>query len=220
MAHPVAQALLKAARIPIAAPSANTSNHISATRAEHVLKGLGGRIPLILDGGPTAGGLESTVLDMNSTPPRLLRPGLISPSEIEAVIGKIEIGAAAGTLAPDEQDGEIASGALRSPGMLARHYAPRVPLECVPADDAARIETLRREHRRLGWLSLTPVPADSCGLFVIEMPSDPKAYAAELYAALHSLEAAGVERIIVTLPPAAEPWMAIRDRLQRASAPA
>lgn len=216
-AHPVARALLKAAQLPIAAPSANASNHISATRAEHVLKGLGGRIPLLLDGGPTAGGLESTVLDVTCDPPRLLRPGLVSPSEIEAVVGKIVVGYTSG---PSTQDTAEAEEGLPSPGMLARHYAPRVPLECVQADDVARIEALRHQHRRLGWMSFSPAPADSCGLFVVEMPSDPNAYAAQLYAALHSLEAAGVERIVVSLPPAAEPWMAIRDRLQRASVPA
>ncbi len=221
-AHPVAQALLKAARIPIAAPSANASNHISATRAEHVLKGLGGRIPLILDGGPTAGGLESTVLDVTCNPPRLLRPGLVSPSEIEAVVGKIAVGPASTCeqipLAPESED--AAKAVVRSPGMLARHYAPSVPLECVPAEDLSRLEALRREHRRIGWLSFGPAPSGSCGLSIIEMPTQPDGYAAHLYAALHSLESAGVERIVVSLPPDAEPWLAVRDRLQRASVPA
>lgn len=221
-AHPVAQALLKAARIPIAAPSANASNRISATRAEHVLKGLGGRIPLLLDGGPTAGGLESTVLDVTCDPPRLLRPGLVSPSEIEAVVGKIVVGPASGceqNLSVAESE-TVAKQAVRSPGMLARHYAPRVPLECLPADDLARLEALRREHRRVGWLSFGPAPTDLCGLLVIEMPTQPDGYAAHLYAALHSLESADVERIVVSLPPDAEPWLAVRDRLQRASVPA
>src|SRR5207249_2299162 len=88
-AHPVALALLRAAGLPVAAPSANRSTHLSPTLARHVLQGLGGRIDLLLDGGPTVGGLESTVLDLTASPPRLLRPGLVSPAEIEAVVGPI-----------------------------------------------------------------------------------------------------------------------------------
>ncbi len=227
-AHPVAQALLRAAKLPIAAPSANASNCLSATRAEHVLKSLGGRIELILDGGPTQGGLESTVLDVTTMPPRLLRPGLIAPGEIESVIGKITLSVPStadeelpeGADQRDRQGTQPASAPLRSPGMLSRHYAPRVPLECIRPEDTDRIEVLRRERRRIGWLAHGSTPADICGLFIIEMPLDAKAYAAELYAALHTLESAGVERIVVTLPPDGEAWLAIRDRLQRASAPA
>ena len=88
-AHPVALALLRAVGVPIAAPSANRSTELSPTLAEHVLRGLDGRIDLVLDGGPTAGGIESTVLDVTTSPPRLLRPGLIGPAELEAVIGPI-----------------------------------------------------------------------------------------------------------------------------------
>ncbi|HVX64221.1 MAG TPA: Sua5 family C-terminal domain-containing protein, partial [Pirellulales bacterium] len=154
--------------------------------------------------------------------PRLLRPGLVSPSEIEAVIGKIAIGPASRCeqIPLDAESEEAAKAVVRSPGMLARHYAPSVPLECVPAEELSRLETLRREHRRIGWLSFGPAPSGSCGLSIIEMPTQPEGYAAHLYAALHSLESAGVERIIVSLPPDAEPWLAVRDRLQRASAPA
>ena len=88
-AHPVAQALLRAAALPLAAPSANRSTELSPTRAEHVLRGLEGRIDLLLDGGPTAGGIESTVLDVTIMPPRLLRPGLIGVAQLEAVIGPL-----------------------------------------------------------------------------------------------------------------------------------
>src|SRR6185369_905679 len=88
-AHPVAQALLQATGLPLAAPSANRSSSISPTRAEHVLASLEGRMPLILDGGATPGGLESTVLDLTVSPPALLRPGLVTPTQIEAAIGPI-----------------------------------------------------------------------------------------------------------------------------------
>ncbi|HMF19354.1 MAG TPA: L-threonylcarbamoyladenylate synthase, partial [Gemmataceae bacterium] len=110
--HPVALALLKAANIPIAAPSANRSTLLSPTRAEHVLHGLEGRIDLLLDAGPTPGGLESTVLDVTTNPPRLLRPGLISPAELGAVIGPII-----------QKESPNPGDTLRSPGMLGRHYA-------------------------------------------------------------------------------------------------
>lgn len=217
-AHPVALALIRASQTPIAAPSANVSTQISATRAEHVLRGLGDRVDLLLDGGQTAGGLESTVLDVTVVPPRLLRPGLVTPAEIEAEIGPIAgvERPAAGLSTSGEQE---PTGPLRSPGMLARHYAPRVPLECLPQGaDQARVEQLRQERRRIGWLSLGAANVDAaCGALTIEMPVQPEAYAAQLYAALHAFEAAQVERIVVTLPPEGDAWLAIHDRLRRAS---
>src|SRR5262249_29105275 len=88
-AHPVALALLRSAGVPLAAPSANRSGRLSPTRAEHVLSGLDGRIDLVLDGGPTSGGLESTVLDLSTGPARILRPGLVSPAAIETLIGPV-----------------------------------------------------------------------------------------------------------------------------------
>lgn len=220
-AHPVALALIRASQTPLAAPSANASTQISATRAEHVLRGLGDRIDLLLDGGPTAGGLESTVLDVTVAPPRLLRPGLVSPAEIEAEIGPIA--GLEGFAVDTVRSGETAPAEpLRSPGMLARHYAPQVPLECVPQGvDRARVQELCQRHRRIGWLAQGGSNTeDACGAVLIEMPSTPEAYAAQLYAALHTLEAAEVERIVVTLPPAGDAWLAIRDRLSRASVPA
>src|SRR5262249_49483494 len=114
-AHPVAQALLRAAGIPVAAPSANPSGQVSATRAEHVLRWLDGRIGLLLDSGPASGGRESRVLDLSRSPPRLLRPGLIGPREIEALIGRIDQTSVAPSL----------DKPLPSPGLLPRHYAPR-----------------------------------------------------------------------------------------------
>ena len=218
-AHPVAKALIEAAGTPLAAPSANVSTQISATRAEHVLRGLAGRIEMVLDGGPTAGGLESTVLDVTVCPPRLLRPGLIGPAEIAAAIGPIagiDRFSAAAISAHESEPTEP----LRSPGMLTRHYAPRVPLECLPQDlDRSRIDELCESGHRIGWLAFGPQQNEaSSGVLLIEMPLEPAAYASQLYAALHALEAADVERIVVTLPPRGEAWLAIHDRLSRASA--
>ena len=205
-AHPVAQALLRAVGAPIAAPSANRSSELSPTRAEHVLRALDGRIDLVLDGGPTAGGIESTVLDITTSPPRLLRPGLIAPAELEAVVGPIS--RAAGAL----QTG----AALPSPGMLPRHYAPRTPLEC-SNNGGARVEELLRRGGRVGWLTFASLEVVPDRLVVRTMPADSPGYAAHLYAALHALDDAGVSRIVVDLPPEGDEWLAVRDRLRRAA---
>jgi L-threonylcarbamoyladenylate synthase len=207
-AHPVALALIQAAGLPIAAPSANLSTQISPTQAGHVFRDLDGRIDLLLDGGPTPGGLESTVLDLTSLPPRLLRPGLVAPGPIEAVIGPI-------TWPGSPQPAGVP---LPSPGMLARHYAPRTPLEC--ADDSLeQVQEWLAAGLRVGWLALDDrKPLASPALIQALMPMNPAAYAATLYATLHRLDALGLDRIIVDLPPPGEDWLAIRDRLRRASA--
>lgn len=207
-AHPVALGLIVAAGFPIAAPSANVSTRISPTRAEHVLRSLDGRIDMVLEGGPTPGGVESTVLDLTAMPARLLRPGLVLPHQIEEVIGPIEVDV-----------NERSAGPARSPGMLDRHYAPAVPLECLP-ESRSRVEQLCDAGLRVGWLTIGPSSAERLGgLFVLELPTDPAGYATQLYAALHTLEALGLDRIVAELPPDDEAWLAIRDRLRRASTP-
>jgi L-threonylcarbamoyladenylate synthase len=212
-AHPVALALLCEAGVPLAAPSANRSTGLSPTRAEHVIRDLEGLIELVLDGGPTPGGLESTVLDLTVAAPRLLRAGLIAPAEIEAVIGPIRRPA----------EGEMASAArpLPSPGMLHRHYAPRTPLDCIGGDAWPLVQELCRQGLRVGWLKLAGAPGkDLPGLVVVSLAADPADYAARLYAVLHDLDTMGLDRIVVDLPPATEEWLAVRDRLQRAAAKA
>jgi L-threonylcarbamoyladenylate synthase len=206
-AHGVAQALLKAAGLPVAAPSANRSSGLSPTRAEHVLRDLDGRIDLILDGGPCPGGIESTVLDMTAVPPRLLRPGLVSVAQLEAVIGPVQQGG-----------GPVAGKALPSPGMLSRHYAPRTPLECVEGAGRQRVEELCRQGRRVGWVTHDTQLAAPSEVVVRVLPPDPAKYAAALYAVLHELDAAGLDRLVVQLPPDSAEWLAIRDRLRRAAA--
>jgi L-threonylcarbamoyladenylate synthase len=207
-AHVVAMALLRAAGVPVAAPSANLSGQLSPTQAEHVLRSLNGRVDVILDGGPAPGGLESTVLDLSRSPPRLLRPGLVTPSAIEAIIGPVERLAIAGQ--PD--------AVLRSPGLLPRHYAPRAPLECAADNAGGRVTELASQGQRVGWLtfgepSRCPLPT----VTTIALPAQPAEYAARLYAVLHELDDAGVERIVVELPPDREEWLTVRDRLRRAS---
>ena len=207
-AHPVAQALLRAAAVPIAAPSANRSTGISPTRAGHVVKSLDGRIPLILDGGATPGGMESTVLDLTDpTAPRILRPGPIG-AELEAILPLVS------------SDRLRSTRAARSPGMQPRHYAPRARLELAPGDAAERARGLLADGKRVGWMTAYPDAGlrhpDLC---VVEMPSFEAGFAARLYDALHELDDAGVDLILVTLPPGSKGWTAIRDRLARASAP-
>jgi L-threonylcarbamoyladenylate synthase len=209
-AHPVAQALLRSAQVPLAAPSANRSEQISPTQAAHVLRGLDGRIELLLEGGPTSGGLESTVLLLTSPIPRILRPGLVSPAEIEAVIGPVERPA----VAP-----EITDGPSLSPGQMARHYAPRLPME-LTSHGAERVQTLLAQGERVGWLTFAPdalSPAACDSLRLIIMPDEPEAYAARLYAAMHELDALPLTRLVADAPPASEAWLAVRDRLLRAS---
>jgi L-threonylcarbamoyladenylate synthase len=208
-AHPVAQALLEAAGIAVAAPSANRSAGLSPTRAEHVLADLDGRIDFVLDGGPTPGGIESTVLDLSSSPPRLLRPGLVGREELEALIGPVSLAATRDTRT---------EAPLPSPGMLARHYAPRTPLECVPGSGRDRVEELSREGRRVGWLALGEPGNHPACVAVRVLPADPAGYAAGLYAGLHDLDALGLDHLVADLPPDEPPWLAVRDRLRRASA--
>jgi L-threonylcarbamoyladenylate synthase len=209
-AHQVALDLLRAAGVPVAAPSANPSGYLSPTCAAHVLRGLDGRIEMLLDAGPVPGGLESTVLDLTTDPPRLLRPGLISPQQIEAVIGPI-----AGL--PPAAAGR---DPMPSPGLLARHYAPRTPLECVTDDGAARVGALSRAGRRVAWLTLqSPGQATLSGVVLVVMPADPAAYAARLYAELHDLDECCMDRIVAQLPPEQPEWLAVRDRLRRAAMP-
>lgn len=206
-AHPVALALLRACGLPLAAPSANRSTELSPTLAEHVLRNLSDKIDLLLDAGPTTGGLESTVLDLTATPPRLLRPGLVTRAQLETLIGPID-----GAAAPDG-----AEQPLRSPGQMPRHYAPRTPLAVVE-DSRQRVEELCRQGLRIGWLTYYEEETPPAVLRIL-LAADAVSYAAQMYAALHRLDDAGLDRIVVETPPAGADWLAVHDRLRRASEP-
>ena len=206
--HAIALALLRGAGVPLAAPSANRSSEVSPTRAEHVLKSLGGRIPLILDGGPCPGGVESTVLDLTTDPARILRPGLITATMLEPVIGKVEY----------LRDSE-SSGLLRSPGLLDRHYAPKATVKLIDADES-HVAVEAAEQLRVGFVALKSQNFADSGnenLQVIEMPDEPSEYAARIYGVLHALDDWGADLIVVTNPPGTDDWRAIRDRLVRAT---
>src|ERR1051326_598664 len=135
--HPFAQAVIRACGFPLAAPSANLSTRISPTTARHVLKDLGDRIDLIVDGGPSQVGLESTVLDLTVRPARVLRPGIIHAESLSAVIGKVR----------SAQRATRGAAPVRSPGRLPKHYSPKAPLKILSWIDDA---DLRRQLSALG----------------------------------------------------------------------
>jgi len=199
-AHPVARALLAAAGIPVAAPSANLFSRPSPTQAAHVLEDLDGRIDMVLDGGPTQVGVESTVLDLSGDGPQVLRPGAITLEMLRELLPHVRL-----------RGDAPADGPQRSPGLLLRHYSPRAPLtlyegapEAVIARMRTDVETARAEGRRVGVL----VPDD-----------DVAALAARLYATLREFDSAGVDEIFARLPPATDGLSAaVADRLRRAAA--
>jgi L-threonylcarbamoyladenylate synthase len=161
---------------------------------------------MILDGGATTGGVESTVLSLIHTPPRLLRPGLVLPSQIREVIGEIEL------------DAKFeAQEALLSPGQMLKHYSPHTPLHLVGEEAEAEIRLLLEEGRRVGWLTQSPLLAPHANLIAVSMPTSATEYAARLFDALHHLDALKLDAIFVSIPPTEEAWHAVQDRLKRAS---
>jgi L-threonylcarbamoyladenylate synthase len=182
-ANPIAQALIREAGVPIAAPSANLFTELSPTTAQHVRESLGDRVAMVLDGGRTTVGIESTVLSLANSNALLLRPGMVTRQEIEAVIGPVQI------------LGAVTEGAHASPGLHQRHYSPKTPLILVEAGQ----------------------PPPSGRGICLQMPSEPREYAAVLYERLHEADAQGWDWIAIEQPPSTDEWSAIRDRLERAS---
>ena len=207
-ASPVARGLIERTGEPVAAPSANRSNRLSPTRAEHVLADLDGLIDLVIDSGPTAVGLESTVLDISVEPPRLLRPGPITSAELESALSGRPV-----TMPTAGESAERPS----SPGQLPVHYSPRTPSFRVDSlEELARIPHLEEiavvsigEHHVLPALPVGQgIPAGVAG-----------DAARLLYEVLHRCDALKVRAIIVVMPPDRPEWLAVRDRLLRATRP-
>jgi L-threonylcarbamoyladenylate synthase len=199
-AHPLAQALLAATVLPIAAPSANPAGAISATTADHVAAALGERIDLILDGGPCPIGLESTVVDLTSAAPRLLRPGGLVRSSIEAEIGRLSV---------EPSPGDEGEAAL-SPGRQASHYAPSRPVR-LDAHSVAPDEAL---------LAFGPRPLAGAAVVLNLSPrGDLEEAAANLFAMLRALDRPEIRAIAVMPIPRQDLGEAICDRLVRAAAP-
>ena len=196
--HPVAQALLRAFGSAVAAPSANLFGGISATTAAHVREGL--KADIVLDGGPSEVGIESTIVDLSGANVVLLRPGGVSKIQIEDFL-KIKVL-------------EKETHSPRHSGGLERHYAPRTPALLV-APHELDAEIARRRAAVAVLAFSRPDERVDCW---IRMPKDPQAYARRLYAALRELDAAGCEAILIESPPGTAEWTAVRDRLSRAAA--
>jgi L-threonylcarbamoyladenylate synthase len=198
-AHPVAQELLNAFGGGIAAPSANRFGQLSPTTAAHVRADLGRDAAVVLDGGPSEVGIESTIVDLSGEGALLLRPGHISRQELEQALG-----------APVQ---EKRADSPRHSGGLERHYAPRTPARLVPPHELDRAIT--RLGKTVAVLAFSrPDERVDCWL---RMPREPLGYAQRLYAALRELDGAGCESILIEAPPETPEWAGVRDRLVRAT---
>lgn len=215
-AHPVALALLRAAGVPIAAPSANRFGHTSPTTAAHVLQDLGDYIDMILDGGEASVGVESTVLDLTGTLPVILRPGGLTREEIERLIGPVGL------------HEKSAPGPQISPGLLDSHYAPRARLVLCMGETPAVLEKLRslaRHYMDQGQhVGLLLADGDTAGSGLLDMPvislgpqEDLAIIARNLYAGLHTLDDLGVDVILARSFAVHGLGLAINDRLKRAA---
>jgi L-threonylcarbamoyladenylate synthase len=223
-AHPVALAVIRRAGVPVAAPSANRFGHTSPTTAEHVLQDLDGRIDAVVDAGPTACGVESTVLDPNTSPMTVYRPGAITLEQIRAIAGPTEMFVERDELrsAPPE--------AMPSPGVGLRHYAPRARLILFDTGEALedleeRLRRMLQQHtsERVGVM----LPAELSGeqlasaveIYAWGRWSEPEVLAHRLFAGLRALDAAGCDVILCPQPKGVGIGMAIRDRLRKAATP-
>jgi L-threonylcarbamoyladenylate synthase len=207
--HPLARQLLAAFAGGIAAPSANRFGRISPTTAEHVRLELGDRIAMILDGGPCAVGIESTIVDVSRRTPRILRPGAITSRDIEDVAG-VSVGLGPG--AGDETEIPRVSGSL--PG----HYAPRTPLVLVAAAQMRdELNARLAQGLDLAVLGRQAQRVVDGRIHWQRALADPAGYAHDLYAHLRALDALGVDLIVVEALPEEAAWLAVRDRLSRAA---
>lgn len=213
-AHPFIQAVIRECGFPLAAPSANLSNHLSPTNVEHVRQQLGGVIPLIVDGGQSQVGIESTVFDLSAVPHRILRPGMIHAAALMAVTREP-------VASPPAEPGAAAE-ALRSPGQLKKHYSPKARLLLLAWQDDLDLKRQLAGHQlspagcQIIAHAHIPSPDDFGRVCVI--PHDAEAFARALYAQLHNCDVPGAGCIVVELPPDQPEWSGITDRLRRAAA--
>jgi L-threonylcarbamoyladenylate synthase len=209
--HPFIQAVIKKCGFPLAAPSANRSNEISPTTAEHVEKSLGNSVSLIVDGGAANVGIESTVIDLVSAKPRILRPGMIHEDSLSAALGERA-----------EFSQSSSDGALKSPGMLPKHYAPKAKLVILSWENAGELKSniakFRCDPNVVHVVAHTRIPLDQGLGTVSVIPHDPEAFARALYAELHRCDEEGAKLIVVEAPPDEPAWRGIADRLARAAA--
>jgi len=211
--HPFIQAVIQECGFPLAAPSANLSNHVSPTTAEHVRRQLGEKIPLIVDGGQSQVGIESTVLDLTTHPLQVLRPGMIHDESLAAVIGPLKT---------QESRSGTRQRPRRSPGLLRKHYSPKASLVVLSwRDDQelnAQLSRFNVQLSRTHVIAHTRIPPGESFAGVSVIPRDATAFARAIYAELHRCDEAGAELIVVETPLETSEWRAIGDRLQRAAA--
>jgi L-threonylcarbamoyladenylate synthase len=211
--HPFIQAVIRECNFPLAAPSANLSNSISPTNAEHVRKSLGEKIPLIVDGGQSQVGIESTVLDLTVSPPKILRPGMIHAESLAAVFGGVQ---------SSEFRVQSSEKILRSPGLLQKHYSPKAKLLVLnwrdDADLKSQIANRKSQIQNCHVIAHTKIPLVENFSGVSVIPHDAEAFARAIYAELHRCDEAGADLIVVEAPPETSEWVGIADRLRRASA--
>ena len=202
--HPLTLELLRTFGGGVAAPSANRSNHVSPTTAQHVRDDLGDRLDLILDGGPCGVGIESTVLSLAAPVPTILRLGGIGIDALRDVLGEVDI------------RGGSDAGVAASPGRQSRHYAPNA--RAVAFESGGRC-ALPADREDVALMVLDPALSEPrIGTRVAAMPASPAAYARHFYAVLRTLDQPGVSEIRIELPPNALEWAAVRDRIARATA--
>ena len=205
-AHPLTLEVLRAFQGGVAAPSANRFGHVSPTTAEHVHSELGAEVDLVLDGGPCAVGVESTIVDLSGDAPALLRPGGLPLEDVERVLGV--------PVPPPAPEAEV-----RAPGMLASHYAPRAGLVLVAQADLAReAEGRAARGAKVAVLSSTALELPP-GVALLPLPADATALARVLYATLREVDARGFDVAVASLPDAPGLGLAVRDRLSRAAGP-
>jgi L-threonylcarbamoyladenylate synthase len=214
--HPFMQAVIRECGFPLAAPSANLSNSISPTNAEHVRKQLGEKLALIVDGGQSQVGIESTVIDLATQPPRVLRPGMIHEESLAAVL---EDGPKpmANCHGPESSVRE-----LRSPGLLKKHYSPKARLLVRAWRDTVdlnfQLSTFHFPLSTTHIIAHTNIPGGDDFASVSVIPHDAEAFARAIYAELHRCDEAGAALIVVEALPTSAEWRALIDRLTRAAA--
>jgi L-threonylcarbamoyladenylate synthase len=211
--HPVALALIKAAGVPVAAPSANRFGHTSPTTAGHVLADLDGRIDAILDAGSCTVGVESTVIDPTADPAIIYRPGGITPEQIRRVLGNVVV-------AEPKIASEAPPESLESPGLGIRHYAPRARLILVESQsELLQVAEREAQNHRVGVLLPTEWTAPGANVAALPWGSwrQPELLARDLYLHLRALDDRGVDVIICPMPPPEGIGLAIRDRLRKAA---
>lgn len=211
--HPAAQAIIAAAKLPLAAPSANISGFPSPTKAEHVIDDMNGRIDMIIDGGDAAVGVESTVISFTGETPQILRPGGVTPEQIRSVIGEVTVSPAA--LHPLGKN-ETAE----SPGMKYRHYAPKAEITVFAGADRAYFRRLAEEKENGVFALCFTEDAERCPVPFVTMGSrsDPLSQAARLFDALRELDERGASQVLARLPDDTGVGLAVCNRLFRAAA--